>query len=199
MLTINDFAEMDEYWKSTKYCGSVGAKILNILNSRKTIFRGKYNFDIEFEYFNGKTIYPGKYIIEGFPHNSEEEALLVREIVKYFPIRVLPKLWECTDFIDIDREIAYREIDELFSKRIGNGVIRGFEITLWAKRFIDKIEVKVPNGSKHVPIDPGIYALWSHDDVHYHTRINDNFNESFMAKIDELRGKRIEIQPQNNL
>lgn len=190
MLTINDFAELDEFWKSTKHCGPIGAEILNILKSGKTIFRGKYyDFDIEFECFNGRTIYPGKYIVEGFPHNSEEEALLVREIVKYFPIRRFPKLWECTDFIDIDREIAYREIDELFSKKIGNGFIRGIEINLWAKRFIDKIDVKVPNGSRYVPIEPGIYALWSHDAVHYHTKIDDNFNESFLAKIDEIRGK----------
>lgn len=189
MLTINDFAEMDDFWKSTKYCGPVGAEILNILKSGKTIFHGKYDFDIEFNSFNGKTVIPGKYVVEGFPHNSEEEGLLVREIVKHFPIRKLPKLWECNDFIDIDRDIAIREIDELFSKDIGSGVIRGIKINLWAKRFIDKVEVKEPNGSRHVPIEPGIYALWSHDDVHYHTKINDNFNESFLAKIDELRGR----------
>ncbi|EBQ8762712.1 hypothetical protein BKM35_22005 [Salmonella enterica] len=208
MLTINDFAEMDEFWKSTTRCGHVGAEILNILKSGKGIFKGKFEFDVEFDVVDGKSVIPGKYIVAGFPHGSEEEAMLVREIVKYFPIQKLPELWKCNDFIEIDRDIAIKEIDALRQPwhvpdnvryvcgaprtRGGTGTVRGLDIHYLNEAFRDTVEVKlVPPqyGSKNEPCSPGIYALWSCNGQHFQTLIDDNFHKSFLAKIDELRGR----------
>lgn len=59
MLNINTFALVDEFWKGTKYCGTTGSEILNILKSSKGIIRGDFKFDVEFETLNGKSVIPG--------------------------------------------------------------------------------------------------------------------------------------------
>ncbi|EIK1334791.1 hypothetical protein LJV55_003231 [Salmonella enterica] len=209
MLTINDFALMDDFWKSTKCCGPVGAEIINILKSGKSVFHGDFEFDIEFEMRDGECVIPGVYIVKGFPHGSDEEALLIREIVKYFPLKKLPDLWKNYDFLEIDRDIAMKEIDTLRQPwsvsdkvryicgdaprtRAGTRTVRGLDIHYLNEAFRDTVEVKlVPPqyGTRNEPCSPGIYALWSCNDQHFHTLIDENFTESFLSQIDKLRGR----------
>lgn len=207
MLTINDFALMDEFWKSTKYSGPVGAEILNILRSGKSIFHGNFEFDVEFKSRDGKSVIPGLYIVKGFPHGSDEEVLLIKEIVKYYRINTLPALWENDDFLKIDREIALNELaafrqprpvndnvrilsEDCMRVRGGRGTIRGPEIHYLNEAFRDSVQVKLESpqsGASYEPCTPGIYAIWSCNGEHFQTLIDDNFTESFLAQIDALR------------
>lgn len=192
MLTINDFALMDDTWKGTISCGHVGAEILNILKKGKGIFKGNFYFDVEWDAVDGKCVRPGKYIVEGFSHGSQQEQLLIQDIVKFFPIKKLPALWENNDFIAMDRDIAIKEIEELRNKHVGTGFVRGLEILYLNETFKDQILIKLEppqSGTRLKPIQPGKYAIWSCNGDINHTLIDDNFTESFMYQIDKLRGR----------
>lgn len=158
MLTINDLAELDELtWKSTRQTGNAGAAILRVLK-KNNLVNGTPEFDVEFpDYHPGQALPAGKYIIAGYPHGSKAEAELVKCLLKYLPPYFLPRLWESSAFLALDRQVAREELAEARLTRQVTPV-RGVNIKVWDERVCSR---RYDNAAP-LPEGEGRYLLWSH-------------------------------------
>ncbi|HFD6166024.1 TPA: hypothetical protein ACF5HI_004580 [Salmonella enterica] len=162
MFSINYLASIDSFeWKSTLRAGHIGSTILKIIKKQKLI-TGTPEFDIEYP---GNNL-PGIFIVKGIPHGSEKEITLVKELLKYLPPYILPRLWENEEFINFDRKLMRQELDAVRGSKHKTGRVRGIDIRVIAERWCDSREeiFDGPNGhgSKIVQIPPGIYMIWGH-------------------------------------